>query len=105
MPRLDGKVAVVTGGAAGIGAATCAMLAREGAAVAITDLQEREGKQLAGRISGSAGTAKFWKLDVTEEHEVAEVMEEVANEFGKLDVLVNNAGISGADAPTDEITA
>ncbi len=105
MARTAGKVAVVTGGALGIGAATCTMLAREGAAVAITDVLEKEGQELAERIRADGGKAQFWALDVTDEAAVERVFSEVANTFGKLDVLVNNAGISGADKPTHELTA
>lgn len=105
MARTAGKVAVVTGGALGIGAATCTMLAREGAAVAITDVLEKEGQELAERIRADGGKAQLWALDVTDEAAVERVFSEVANTFGKLDVLVNNAGISGADKPTHELTA
>ena len=105
MARTAGKVAVVTGGALGIGAATCAMLAREGAAVAITDVLEKEGQALAERIRADGGKAQFWALDVTDEAAVERVFNEVVNTFGKLDVLVNNAGIAGASKPTHELTA
>ena len=81
------------------------MLAREGAAVAITDVLEKEGQELAERIRADGGKAQFWTLDVTDEAAVERVFSEVANTFGKLDVLVNNAGISGADKPTHELTA
>ena len=104
MARLDGKVALVTGGALGIGAATCAMLAREGAAVAVTDVLDDDGEAMAGRIRSAGGNARFWHLDVTDETQVQDVFNEVAGAFGKLDVLVNNAGIAGANKPTDEIT-
>jgi NAD(P)-dependent dehydrogenase (short-subunit alcohol dehydrogenase family) len=81
------------------------MLAREGAAVAITDVLEKEGQELAERIRADGGKAQLWALDVTDEAAVERVFSEVANTFGKLDVLVNNAGISGADKPTHELTA
>ena len=105
MARIPDKVAVVTGAALGIGAATCTMLAREGAAVAVTDVLEKDGEALAQRIRGDGGKAQFWALDVTDEAAVERVFGEVANAFGKLDVLVNNAGISGESKPTDELTA
>ncbi|TVP87907.1 MAG: glucose 1-dehydrogenase [Thioalkalivibrio sp.] len=104
MARLKGKVAIVTGGAMGIGAAICAMLAREGAAVAVTDLQDEDGAGVVDRIKTAGGTARYWHLDVAEEQEVRRVFDEIADEFGKLDVVVNNAGISGVNKPTDEIT-
>lgn len=105
MARIPDKVAVITGAALGIGAATCTMLAREGAAVAVTDVLEKDGEALARRIRGDGGKAQFWALDVTDEAAVERVFGEVAKAFGKLDVLVNNAGISGESKPTDELTA
>lgn len=104
MARLAGKVAVVTGGSHGIGAATCVMLAREGASVVITDVIDDDGHKIAERVQGAGGTARFWHLDVTDETAVERVLGEVVDAFGKLDVVVNNAGIAGADKPTDEIT-
>lgn len=105
MGRVTGKVAVVTGGALGIGAEACRVLAREGATVAVTDLLVKEGEELARSLAAEGLTARFWKLDVTDEAAVAKVFAEVADAFGKLDVLVNNAGIAGANKPTDQLTA
>jgi len=105
MGRCDGKTAVVTGGARGIGAASCRMLAREGAAVAVTDLVDDEGATLVDEIVGGGGTAQYWHLDVGDEEEVSGVFEDVVETFGELDVLVNNAGISGTSKPTHEIEA
>ena len=104
MGRLDGKVAVVTGGALGIGAAACRRMAEEGAAVAVTDVKDAEGEALAREISEAGGTARYWHLDVADEGEVERVYREVAEAFGKLNVVVANAGIAGANKPTDEIT-
>ena len=105
MNRVKDRVAVVTGGASGIGRAICQALAKEGATVAITDIQDGEGQELAEQINTAGGQAKFWHLDVTRQEKVEEVFGEVAREFEKLDVLVNNAGIAGANKPTHEITA
>lgn len=105
MGRLTGKVAIVTGGSLGIGAATCEMMAREGASVAVTDVLDKEGEGVAEKIRSSGGKARYWHLDVSDETEVERVYEEVAEHFGKLDTIVNNAGISGANKPTDELTA
>jgi len=105
MSRVEGRTAVVTGGAMGIGKASCIMLAREGAKVAVTDIQDDEGNKVAEEIGKAGGEAKYWHLDTSSEKEVEKVLKEVAGEFGGIDVLVNNAGIAGADKPTDEITA
>jgi NAD(P)-dependent dehydrogenase (short-subunit alcohol dehydrogenase family) len=105
MARLAGKVAVVTGGSHGIGAAACELMAREGAAVAVTDVLDGDGEATARRILSAGGTARFWHLDVSIESDVQRVFDEVAGTFGKLDVVVNNAGIAGANKPTDEMTA
>jgi NAD(P)-dependent dehydrogenase (short-subunit alcohol dehydrogenase family) len=104
MGRVENKVAVVTGGALGIGEATCALLAREGAAVAVTDVLTTEGERRAAAIREAGGTAKFFKLDVSSEENVKRVMAQVAEAFGSIDILVNNAGIGGVSKPTTEIT-
>lgn len=105
MSRLSGKVAIVTGGALGIGASTCDAMAREGAAVAVTDIQADAARETVERIQQAGGHAGFWPLDVTDESAIEQVFSEVVDEFGKLDVLVNNAGVAGVDKPTDEVTA
>jgi NAD(P)-dependent dehydrogenase (short-subunit alcohol dehydrogenase family) len=104
MKRAENKVVIITGGALGIGRETCILLAKEGAKIAVTDVLDLEGKKLAEEINHSGGVAKFWHLDVANEHEVERIFAEVAKEFGKLDATVNNAGISGADKPTHELT-
>ena len=104
MNRVKDKVAVVTGGASGIGKATCMLLAKEGAKVAITDINDDEGKAIAQRIKNSGGEAEYWHLDVSKESEVQQVFTEVCQLWNKIDVLVNNAGISGVNKPTHEIT-
>ena len=104
MKRVENKVVVVTGRALGIGKESCILLAKEGAKVAITDVLDEEGEKLAAAINQSGGTAKFWHLDVTNEKEVEKVYVDVVKLFGKLDASVNNAGISGADKPTHELT-
>ena len=104
MNRDQGKVAVVTGAALGIGRATSVLLAREGAAVAVTDVLDAEGTALAEAIEAEGGRARYWHLDVAQEAQARSVMGEIVSHFGRLDVLVNNAGISGASRPTHEIT-
>ncbi len=104
MKRIENKVVIVTGGSLGIGRETCILLAKEGAKVAITDLLDEEGKKLADEINKSGGVAKYWHLNVADEKEVERVYADVAKYFGKLDASVNNAGISGTNKPTNEIT-
>jgi 3(or 17)beta-hydroxysteroid dehydrogenase len=91
--RLAGKVAIITGAASGMGAATARIFAREGAKIVIADVMEHEGRQVADAI-GTA--AHFEKLDVTNEENWAAVVAATVKRFGKLDVLVNNAGVSGS---------
>lgn len=103
--RVKGKVAIVTGAALGIGRACAKLLAAEGAAVAVTDVLDREGQALVDEICLAGGTVGFWHLDVSNEKEVADVMKLVKAKFGPVTVLVNNAGVSGVDKPTHEITS
>ena len=104
MKRVEGKVALVTGAAAGIGRATAIRLAENGAKVAVTDLNPA-GSAVVDEITANGGTAKFWQLDSTDEAAIEKVFADVAATFGKLDVLVNNAGISGVNKPTHELSS
>ncbi|WP_433831791.1 3-oxoacyl-ACP reductase FabG [Actinoplanes sp. CA-015351] len=87
------RVAIVTGAARGIGAATAVKLASEGAAVAVLDLSLEAGTALADQIRESGGTAVAFSCDVADEAQVDAVVDKVAGEFGSVDVLVNNAGV------------
>ena len=91
--RLEGKVAFISGGARGMGAAEAILFAREGANVAIGDVLENEGRKVVEQISETGGQAIFVPLDVTNEAQWAEAVAATVTEFGKLDVLVNNAGV------------
>jgi NAD(P)-dependent dehydrogenase (short-subunit alcohol dehydrogenase family) len=91
--RLAGKVAIISGAASGMGAATARLFAREGAKVVIADRLEHEGRQVADSIGAAA---RFETLDVTEEDNWRAVVAASTRHFGKLNVLVNNAGISGS---------
>ncbi|MDB6067985.1 MAG: short-chain dehydrogenase [Pedosphaera sp.] len=98
------KTVIVTGASLGIGRATSLLLAREGAKLALTDVLDAEGKALAEEITNSGGTAQYWRMDVALESEVKKVFGSIQQQFGRIDVLVNNAGITGANKPTDQLT-
>ena len=95
---------IVTGGSLGIGKSACQVMAREGAHIAITDILDDEGRKLMEEIVSDGNSAQFWHLDVSDEEEVKKVFSEVKEKYGKIDVLVNNAGISGMNKPTDQIS-
>ncbi len=92
--RVEGKTALITGGASGLGAETARRLAREGAAVVLTDLAGDTGQAVADEITGASGRALFLTQDVADEARWAEVVAETLDRFGRLDVLVNSAGIA-----------
>jgi NAD(P)-dependent dehydrogenase (short-subunit alcohol dehydrogenase family) len=91
--QVQGKVALVTGGASGIGAAIAELLAREGASVAVTDVDDLKGPEVVAGIKKAGGEAMFWHQDVTSEPRWVEVVAEVMKRYGRLDILVSNAGI------------
>jgi NAD(P)-dependent dehydrogenase (short-subunit alcohol dehydrogenase family) len=95
--RVANKVALVTGAASGMGAATARLLAREGAKVAVADMLEAEGQAVVAEIEKAGGTARFIRLDVAEEAEWEAAIGAVTSAWGRLDILVNNAGISGSN--------
>ncbi len=99
MGRVDGKIAVVTGGASGLGRATAALLVREGARVTITDVNEQAGREAADAIG-----ARFRAQDVADEAGWQALITDVMGEFGGLDILVNNAGIGEAGPGNDPET-
>ncbi len=92
--RLDGKVAFISGGARGMGAVEAKLFAREGAKVAIGDILEDEGRQVEAEINETGGSAIFMRLDVTSEVEWQRAVQSTVDAFGRLDILVSNAGIS-----------
>lgn len=92
MKRLENKVAIVTGGAQGIGKATVVKFVDEGASVVIWDVDDNKGTQLVNELS-SKGKAVYMKVNVAKFDEVEKAIQSVISEFGKIDVLVNNAGI------------
>jgi NAD(P)-dependent dehydrogenase (short-subunit alcohol dehydrogenase family) len=96
MARLDGKVAVITGAASGIGAATAARFVAEGARVVIGDLQDEVGEKLAAELGDNA---RYRHANVAREEQVAALIESAVDTWGRLDVLYNNAGFVGASGP------
>jgi NAD(P)-dependent dehydrogenase (short-subunit alcohol dehydrogenase family) len=103
--RLAGKVALITGGASGMGQSEATIFAREGAKVVVSDVLEAEGRDTVANITKAGGQARFVKLDVTSEADWQEAVKGTLAGFGKLDVLVNNAGISGTFDPDTLSTA
>ncbi len=93
MGRLDGKVALISGGARGQGAAEARLFAREGAKVVIGDILDEEGARVVEQIAEAVEEARFVHLDVTSEEEWQEAIATAVDTFGKLDILVNNAGV------------
>jgi NAD(P)-dependent dehydrogenase (short-subunit alcohol dehydrogenase family) len=104
MDRVQSKVAVVTGGSVGIGKACVERLAEQGAAVAVFDVLDDQGRELAAQLESRGRKAAYWHVDVSNERQVADAIGEAVARFGGLHVLVNNAGISGANKPTHELT-
>ena len=96
--RLQGKVAIVTGGASGIGAETARVFAHQGASVVLCDIQDDLGQAVAKEITDAGGTAEYRRLDVCSEAEWIRLAEDVERKYGKINVLGNIAGISGRPA-------
>ncbi|MEI7443611.1 MAG: glucose 1-dehydrogenase [Burkholderiales bacterium] len=93
MNRCDGRIAIVTGAAGGIGTATCRLLAQAGARVIATDLREAPGDRLGAAIDAAGGAIRYLRHDVTDDAQWGAVLAETLAAHGRLDVLVNNAGL------------
>ena len=104
MGRLEGKVALISGGARGQGEAEARLFANEGARVVFADILDTEGKKVEAEINETGGEAKYIHLDVTSESEWNAAVKEAVNSYGKLDILVNNAGI-GVGKNLEETTS
>lgn len=93
--RLQGKVAIITGAASGMGESTARVFAREGARLLLTDVLDKEGEAVAASIKADGGEAIFLRHDVTQEADWQKMIATAVSRYGKLDIVVNNAGISG----------
>ena len=92
--RLEDKVAIITGGANGMGAEEARMFAREGATVVVADMRDEDGEAVVTQIAESGGTGVYVHTDVTSESDWQRLVDQTVSQFGKLNILVNNAGIS-----------
>jgi NAD(P)-dependent dehydrogenase (short-subunit alcohol dehydrogenase family) len=104
MGRLDGKVAIITGSASGMGRATAIRFAGEGAAVVVADLNVEGGEAAVRDCRENGGRAVFQKADVSAESEIKALVARAIKEFGRLDITYNNAGVGGAVGPLENIS-
>ena len=104
MNELQGKVAIITGGASGIGRAAVELFASEGAVVIAADIKDDAGKQLADEVGARGRNCMYIHTDVSSESDMAAVTELALAQFGRLDVIFNNAGIEGEQAPIADAT-
>ena len=103
MGRLDGKVALITGAAHGMGAVDARLFAAEGAKVAIADLLEKEAQEVVAEIASAGGEAMFVPMDVRKREDWEHAISSVMARFGRLNVLVNNAGVSSFSRAPDDV--
>ena len=102
MSKLQDKVAIITGGASGIGAAAASLFVSEGAKVVLVDLNEEKGKAFEAELKAQNAEALFIKANITSEEEVANIFKQTVDTFGKVDIVFNNAGI-GRVQPSHEL--
>ncbi|HEY1850171.1 MAG TPA: SDR family oxidoreductase [Candidatus Binataceae bacterium] len=105
MGKLDGKVAVITGSASGMGRATALRFAKEGAAVVIADLNSQAGEATVSEIAAGGGRAVFQHTDVGSDAAIKALIDRAVSEYGRLDITYNNAGIGGATGRLEDTTA
>lgn len=104
MNRVEDKVIIVTGGSTGIGQAACYILSKQGATIAVVDINDSAGKETVKYIQDHGGSAEYWNMDVTNELNIENVFREIDQKFCRINVLVNNAGFIGSNKPTHELT-
>lgn len=102
--RLEGKVAVVTGGGAGFGEGICRRFAAEGARVVVNDVNEQDGRRVADAIGEAGGEARFVYADVSSDADTGRLVGEAVGAYGGLDVMVNNAGVPQRNQPMESVT-
>ncbi|MGO9267525.1 MAG: SDR family NAD(P)-dependent oxidoreductase [Candidatus Binataceae bacterium] len=105
MGKLDGKVAVITGAASGMGRATALRFAKEGAAIVVADLNSQAGEATIAEIAAAGGRAVFQHTDVSDDAGIKALIDRAVREFGRLDITYNNAGIGGATGKLEDTTA
>lgn len=105
MGKLNGKVAVITGAASGMGRATALRFAQEGAAVVLTDLNSHGGEEAVAECAAAGGKAVFQRTDVSSEADIKAAVERAVKEYGRLDIMYNNAGVAGALGPIEKVTS
>ena len=105
MGRIQGKVAVITGAASGMGRATALRFAKEGASVVLTDLNAHGGETAVAECAAAGGRAVFQRTDVTSEPDIKAAVARAVKEFGRLDIMFNNAGVAGAVGPIEKVSA
>jgi len=101
MGRLNEKVALITGAASGIGAATARLFGQEGASVVLADMQDELGRKVADEITAAGGAAHYVHADVSASEDVAGMMQSAVDRFGRLDILYNNAGLARGGSITE----
>src|SRR5690625_1118737 len=101
--RLQNKTTVITGGGSGIGRSTALLFAEEGAEVVVADLNEDTGKETVEMIEKNGGKAIFQYVDVIEPSDVEQLIKKTIETYGKLDVMINNAGISHPEAKIPDV--
>lgn len=104
MPVLDGKVVLVTGGAGGIGAASCGVLAEAGARLVISDIAEEAGQTIARTICARGGEAIFVAANLSSEEAIESLVDRAVDHYGRIDGAFNNAGMEQHNVPLDELT-
>jgi NAD(P)-dependent dehydrogenase (short-subunit alcohol dehydrogenase family) len=102
--KLDNKVAIITGAASGFGRATALLFAKEGAKVIIADYSAEGGEETVRMIKDNSGEAIFVKTDISKKEEVKKMIEATIDNYGRLDILFNNAGVCGKAVPLTEVT-